>query len=192
MIVIIDNFDSFVWNLVRYVREEGGEAHVLRNDAATVDEVTALRPHGFILSPGPHAPREAGICLPLLRALDAQTPVLGVCLGHQCLIEACGGRTVAARQPLHGEASPIRHDGSGLLAGFPDPFPAGRYHSLVGDIADAKNLLANAWSEEGEIMGVRRDDAPWHGVQFHPESLLTPLGRLIVRRFVALTREMRP
>lgn len=189
MILVVDNYDSFVHNLARYVREEGAETTIVRSDAASAGALISLRPAGVVLSPGPNRPREAGVCLDLLARLPASIPVLGVCLGHQCMIEAFGGRTVRARRPLHGDAAPVRHDGSGLLSGFPDGFMAGRYHSLVGEIAPSGELVTNAWSEEGEVMGVRRRRAPWHGVQFHPESVLTPLGRLIVRRFLDLTRE---
>lgn len=189
MILVVDNYDSFVHNLARYLREEGAETLVLRHDERSVSGLLALRPSGIVLSPGPNRPQEAGICLELLARAPARIPLLGVCLGHQCLIEAFGGRTVRARRPLHGESAPIRHDGSGLFAGLANPIAAGRYHSLVGELAPSGALVANAWSEEGEIMGVRRSDAPWHGLQFHPESLLTPEGRRLLRRFVGLTRE---
>lgn len=189
MILLIDNYDSFVQNLARYLREEGAETLILRNDDRSADEFIRLSPTGVVLSPGPRTPREAGASLDLLARLPASTPMLGVCLGCQCLIEAFGGRTVRAWRPLHGEASAIRHNGTGLFAGFPDPFSAGRYHSLVGELGPGDELLKNAWSDQGDIMGVRRRSAPWHGVQFHPESLLTPLGRLIVKRFLDLTRE---
>lgn len=189
MILVVDNYDSFVHNLARYVREAGAETLIVRNDARSVRDLVGLRPAGVILSPGPNSPREAGVCLEYLSALAASTPVLGVCLGHQCLIEAFGGRTVRARRPLHGEAAPVRHDGSGLHAGLPDPFSAGRYHALIGELGDAQDLVANAWSEEGEIMGVRRGSSPWHGVQYHPESLLTTHGRRIVEAFLRLTKE---
>lgn len=188
MIVVIDNYDSFVHTLSRYLREAGAETKIIRNDAGTAAEIISWAPEGIVLSPGPKTPKDAGLCLPLLAALPAVTPLLGVCLGHQCLGEWGGGRTVRARRPLHGEASLIVHDGSGLLAGLPSPFSAGRYHSLAVEAPAEGPLIANAWSEEGEIMGLRRRDAPWHGVQFHPESLLTPAGRNIVEAFVGLVR----
>jgi anthranilate synthase component 2/para-aminobenzoate synthetase component 2 len=188
MILIIDNYDSFVHNLARYVREAGGRPLIVRNDAATVSQLLREKPAGVIFSPGPKAPKDAGVSLELLSRLSRATPVLGVCLGHQCLIESAGGRTRRAERPLHGEASLIRHDGTGLLDALPVPFPAGRYHSLVGDLGGASGLLVNAWSEEGEIMGVRSLDGRRHGVQFHPESLLTPDGRRIVEAFLSLTR----
>jgi anthranilate synthase/aminodeoxychorismate synthase-like glutamine amidotransferase len=186
MILIVDNYDSFVYNLARYVREAGREVVVVRNDASTVDELVQLDAEGVILSPGPKTPKDAGVCLSLLAMLPETTPVLGVCLGHQCIAEAHGGRTIRARNPLHGEASSIRHDGSGLFAGLPSPFLAGRYHSLIADVEEGGSLIANAWCEQGEIMGLRIAGAPRHGVQFHPESLLTPLGRTLVLRFLAL------
>lgn len=187
MILIVDNYDSFVHNLARYVREAGAETEVVRNDAMSVDGLMALEFRGVILSPGPGEPKQAGVCLPLLSRLDPAVPVLGVCLGHQCLVEADGGSVVRAVHPLHGEASPIRHDTTGVLRGLPNPFAAGRYHSLICVLSEDGHLRANAWSEDGEIMGVSHVAAPWHGVQFHPESLLTPFGRDIIRNFLELT-----
>lgn len=187
MILIIDNYDSFVHNLARYVREAGGETLVLRNDAMPVEAVLAHDFDGVILSPGPGAPKDAGLCLALLARLDRAIPVLGVCLGHQCLIEAEGGRIERAAHPLHGEASAIRHDGTGILGGLASPFEAGRYHSLIGVPKAGGPLVANAWSGQDDVMGVRDATAPRHGVQFHPESLLTPSGRTIVGNFLDLT-----
>lgn len=189
MILIIDNYDSFVQNLARYAREAGAETMVVRNDAMSIDGLLAQDFKGVILSPGPGGPKESGACMPLLSRLDPAVPVLGVCLGHQCLVEANGGAVTRARIPLHGEASRIRHDGTGVLRGLPNPFPAGRYHSLIGDLSGSTKLQANAWSDEGEVMGVRHVSAPWHGVQFHPESLLTPGGRSIIRNFLDMTGE---
>lgn len=187
MILVIDNYDSFVHNLARYLREEGAETLVIRNDAASASDLVAMAPAGVVLSPGPKTPREAGVCLDLLAALPATTPMLGVCLGHQCLVEAFGGRTMRAARPLHGEASLVHHDGGGVLAGIASPMQAGRYHSLISALGDDDELAACAWSEEREVMAVRRRSAPWFGVQFHPESLLTPDGRAIIRNFLALT-----
>jgi len=184
MILVVDNYDSFVHNLARYFREAGEETLVLRNDAASAGELIALAPKAVILSPGPKTPREAGICLELLAALPAATPMLGVCLGHQCLVEAFGGETVRATAPLHGEASLVRHDGSGVFSGLASPIEAGRYHSLISRLREGDDLIACAWSAEGELMGVRRRAAPWFGVQFHPESLLTPAGRAIIANFL--------
>lgn len=186
MILIIDNYDSFVHNLARYVREAGEETLIVRNDAMSVDALLATAVAGVILSPGPGKPADAGVCLDFLARLDRRTPLLGVCLGHQCLVEAHGGAVARAKQPLHGEASLIHHDATGVLCGVPSPFAAGRYHSLVGELSGG-DLLANAWSEGGELMGVRHVHARWHGVQFHPESLLTPWGRKIIGNFLELT-----
>lgn len=189
MILVIDNFDSFVHTLARYLREEGLATRIVRNDAADAQSLIATAPRGVVISPGPKTPKEAGVSLQLLRRLDPRVPVLGVCLGHQCLGALAGGETRRAVKPLHGEASLIRHDGTGLLADLPSPFAAGRYHSLVTTLPAGDVFVANAWSEEGEIMGLRRLDAPWHGVQFHPESLLTPSGRAIVAAFARLCSE---
>lgn len=184
MILIIDNYDSFVHNLARYVREAGAETVIVRNDAAPARALVDWNPAAIILSPGPKAPQDAGVCLALIDTLPETTPLLGVCLGHQCLVEAFGGRTKRAERPLHGEASAIRHDGSGLFDGLASPLSAGRYHSLISELAERSPLVANAWSEEGELMGVRHQSAPWFGVQFHPESLLTPDGRAIITNFL--------
>lgn len=184
MILIIDNYDSFVHNLARYVREAGREARVVRNDAAGVDEILAWRPSGVVISPGPNAPRQAGVSLELIGRLPGSTPLLGVCLGHQCLSEAFGGRTVRALEPLHGGASAIRHDGRGLFAGLPNPMRAGRYHSLVAKLPVDGPLEACAVSDAGEVMAIRHREFPWHGVQFHPESLLTPEGRALIANFL--------
>ena len=186
MILIIDNYDSFVHNLARYVREAGVDAKVLRNDAALAKDCIATEPAGVILSPGPKTPREAGLCLDLIAALPAETPLLGVCLGHQCLAEAFGGETVRAGAPLHGEASAIRHSRSGLFDGVPSPMPAGRYHSLIAKVAAAAPLVETAWAEDGTVMGLSHVTRPWHGVQFHPESVLTPHGRTIIANFLAM------
>ena len=185
MIVIIDNYDSFVHNLARYVREAGRETRVLRNDAALPEEIIALAPTGVIISPGPGAPKDTGLVMPLLRKLPATTPVLGVCLGHLCLAELFGGATVNAKRPLHGEASNIFHDGKGVFAGLASPLPAGRYHSLISALPEeGDDLIACAWSDEREIMAIRHRSRPWHGVQFHPESLLTTDGRSMIANFL--------
>lgn len=184
MILLVDNYDSFVHNLARYFREAGEETLVIRNDAASAGELLSLAPKAVVLSPGPKTPREAGVSLALLAALPATTPMLGVCLGHQCLVEAFGGETVRAKAPLHGEASLVRHDGSGVFRGIGSPLEAGRYHSLVSVLGPGDDLIACAWSEEGELMGVRARGAPWFGVQFHPESLLTPGGRAVIGNFL--------
>jgi len=189
MILVVDNYDSFVHNLARHVRLAGAETRVLRNDALDLVAIEREPPAGVVLSPGPGRPAGAGASLDLLSVLPAQTPALGVCLGCQCLAEAFGGRTVRARRPMHGRASAIRHDGRGLFAGLPETFEAGRYHSLCVEIPEDGPLQACAWSPEGEVMGLRHRTRPLHGVQFHPESLLTPTGRAMVSAFVRLTRE---
>ncbi len=186
MILIIDNYDSFVHNLARYVREAGADARVLRNDAATVGTCLDAAPRGVILSPGPKTPRDAGICLELIAALPVETPLLGVCLGHQCLAEAFGGETVRADAPLHGEASTIRHNGAGLFEGVPSPMPAGRYHSLIAKPGAGAPLIETAWTEDRTVMGLSHKIRPWHGVQFHPESVLTPHGRTIIANFLSM------
>ena len=185
VVVLIDNRDSFVHNLARYVRELGRRTEVVRCDEVSVDEVAALGPSHVLISPGPCTPREAGVSVPLVRALGATMPILGVCLGHQCIGEAYGGRIVRARRPMHGKASPIAHDRSGIFAGLPDPLHATRYHSLV--IAPEGlpgDLEVTARSEEGEIMAVRHRRHPVVGVQFHPESILTEHGHALVRAFL--------
>ncbi len=185
MIVVVDNYDSFVHNLARYVRELGWETRVVRCDAATVDEIAAMEPSHIVLSPGPCTPNEAGVCVPLVRRLGPAIPVLGVCLGHQCIGQAFGGQIVRARRPMHGKASRIRHDGAGVFAGLPDPLSATRYHSLVVEARDLpEELVITAWSEEGEIMALRHHEHPIVGVQFHPESVLTEHGHALLRGFL--------
>jgi anthranilate synthase component 2/para-aminobenzoate synthetase component 2 len=186
MIVIIDNYDSFVHNLARYFREEGAETSVFRNDALSVRECLSLNARGVVVSPGPKRPADAGISLALIEALSPRTPYLGVCLGHQCLVEAFGGRTERALRPCHGEARAVRHIGAGLFEGIPTPTPAGRYHSLISKIAPGAGLKETAWSEEGEVMAVAREARPWFGVQFHPESLLTIHGRAMISNFLKI------
>ena len=187
MILVMDNYDSFVETLARYVREAGMPTRVLRNDAGTVDELLALRPTGVLLSPGPGRPQGAGICLEMIRAAS-QIPLLGVCLGHQALAEAYGGETVPAPTPMHGRASQIHHQGDLLFSGIASPFAAGRYHSLLGACGEDSPLEAIAWTDAGTLMGVRHRHFPHWGVQFHPESLLTPQGRVIIENFVAYCR----
>jgi anthranilate synthase component 2/para-aminobenzoate synthetase component 2 len=188
MILIVDNYDSFVHNLARYVREAGFAAKIVRNDAMAAADMLATPPEAVIISPGPNAPLHAGVSMALIGLLPDRIPLLGVCLGHQCLVEAYGGSITRAREPLHGEASPIRHDGAGVFEGLPNPMPAGRYHSLIGVLGSSSELVACAWSPAGELMAVRRRSAPWHGVQFHPESVLTPDGRALMANFLRLVR----
>jgi len=193
MILLIDNYDSFVYNLARYVRELGFEPVVRRHDAVTLDEIAALAPTHIIISPGPCSPAEAGISTDLVRRFGATIPTLGVCLGHQCIGAAFGGEIVRARRPMHGKTSLIHHDGTGVFAGLPSPFRATRYHSLV--IAPERvppTLRVTAWvddtTEDGEscreIMAVEHRDQPVTGVQFHPESALTEHGYRILDRFL--------
>jgi anthranilate synthase/aminodeoxychorismate synthase-like glutamine amidotransferase len=185
MILLLDNYDSFVYNLARYVRELGEQPAVHRNDALSVEDVAEMAPSHIIISPGPCSPTEAGISTDLVRRLGATIPVLGVCLGHQCIGAAYGGEIVRAGQPMHGKTSMIHHRGQGLFRGLPAPFRATRYHSLV--IAPASvpdELEVTASSEDGEIMAVQHRHHPVHGVQFHPESVLTEHGYRLVDHFL--------
>ena len=185
MILLIDNYDSFVYNLARYVRELGEVPLVRRHDAVTVDEIAALAPSHIIISPGPCTPNEAGISTEVVRQLGERIPVLGVCLGHQCIGAAYGGEIVRAGRPMHGKPSRIHHQGHGLFAGLPSPFTATRYHSLV--IAPASvppDLRVTATSEDGEIMAVQHARNPVYGVQFHPESVLSEQGYRLLDHFL--------
>lgn len=190
MILMIDNYDSFTYNLVQYLGELGAEVQVYRNDQITVDEVAATRPSHIILSPGPCTPNEAGICLSLIDRLKGQFPILGVCLGHQAIGQAFGGTVKRARSVMHGKVSPMYHSGQGVFRGLPSPYTATRYHSLIVDRADLPSCLEEtAWTqrEDGtrdEIMGVRHKTLPIEGVQFHPESILTEHGHALLRNFV--------
>jgi len=190
MILLIDNYDSFVHNLARYVRELGGEPVVRRNDQITLDDVEQLAPSHIILSPGPCSPSESGISVDVIRRFGPTVPILGVCLGHQCIGAAYGGDVVRAGRPVHGRTSPIAHDGSSVLAGLPSPFPAARYHSLV--IARdtlPTSLRPFAFAEDdGEIMAVEHQTDPVIGVQFHPESAATEYGYWILDRFISGAR----
>lgn len=184
-IVLVDNYDSFTRNLADALAQLGADVVVVRNDQASAARVLATRPRGIVLSPGPHAPAQAGICLPLLRRAPADLAILGVCLGHQAIGEAFGGRVVRATTPVHGRALRVRHAGAGLLAGLPSPFSAARYHSLVVEERTLPAVLeATAWSEDGEVMALRHRARPVEGVQFHPESFLTPLGPRLLAAFL--------
>jgi para-aminobenzoate synthetase component II len=190
MIAIIDNYDSFVFNVARYLRELGEETIVLRNDAVDVAGLLALAPRAIVLSPGPCAPAQAGVSLDVIRALTGRLPILGICLGHQCIGEAFGGRVVRAQHPMHGRASEITHAATGLFAGLPNPLRAGRYHSLIVELDDPDGPLAvTARSEDGEIMALAHRAAPTYGVQFHPESVLTAHGHDLLANFLRLTKE---
>jgi anthranilate synthase component 2 len=184
-LLMIDNYDSFTYNLVQYLGELGATVDVRRNDAITVDAVAGLAPDGIVVSPGPCTPREAGVSVPVIERYAGRIPILGVCLGHQSIGAAFGGTIVRAPRIMHGKTSPIRHDGRGLFAGLPDPFEATRYHSLVIDPASVPDVLeVCAWTAEQEIMGVRHRTAFVEGVQFHPESILTLEGKQLLRNFL--------
>lgn len=193
MLLILDNYDSFVFNIVRYCEELGQETRVLRNDEAGVGEIAALDPDAVLLSPGPCSPAEAGVSLEAVRALSGRVPILGVCLGHQCIGAAFGARVERARVPMHGRASPVRHTGRGLFAGLPSPLRAGRYHSLVVALEEgaASPLRADAWSPEGEVMALSHVLDPTFGVQFHPESVLSEHGHDLLANFLAIARDWR-
>jgi len=190
-ILMIDNYDSFTYNLVQYLQMLGAQVTVRRNDAISVDAIRALAPTGIVLSPGPCTPDQAGVCMPLIEQLGARIPILGVCLGHQSIGQAYGGRVVRAGRIMHGKTSPIRHRGQGVFSGLPDAYEATRYHSLVVEKTTLPDCLeVTAWTEyeDGsieEIMGVRHREYPVHGVQFHPESILTEHGHALLQNFLA-------
>jgi len=185
-ILVVDNYDSFTYNLVQYLGELGADVLVHRNDAITLDDVETAAPDGILISPGPCTPREAGISVPLVRRFVGRIPILGVCLGHQSIGAAFGGRIVRANRIMHGKTSRIHHDGRTLFRGLSDPFEATRYHSLVIDPPSMPaELERSAWTEDGEIMGVRHRSAFVEGVQFHPESILTLEGKALLANFLA-------
>jgi anthranilate synthase/aminodeoxychorismate synthase-like glutamine amidotransferase len=182
-LLMIDNYDSFTYNLVHLFEELGAEVVVRRNDAISVDEAAALQPDRLVVSPGPGRPAEAGISVEVIRRLGPETPTLGVCLGHQAIVEAFGGEIGQARALLHGKASRVRHDGRGVFAGLPAEIEAGRYHSLAA-LTVPGELEVTATTADGEVMGVRHRQLPVEGVQFHPESVLTPLGPRMAENFL--------
>lgn len=187
MLLLIDNYDSFTYNLVHYLGELGADTEVRRNDALTVDEALALRPDGIVISPGPCDPDKAGICMDLIQAAAGRVPVFGVCLGHQAIGQVFGGRIVRAPVPMHGKISPVHHHGGGVLAGLPDNFEATRYHSLtIEPDSMPDSLEATAWTEDGVIMALRHKTLPIHGVQFHPESIASQYGHKILQNFLAI------
>ncbi|MBA3476759.1 MAG: aminodeoxychorismate/anthranilate synthase component II [Actinobacteria bacterium] len=184
MLLMIDNYDSFTYNLVHLFEELGAEVRVFRNDAITVEEAEALAPTQLVISPGPGRPTDAGISVELIRRLGPHVPTLGVCLGHQAIVEAFGGEVGQAKALLHGKASPVEHDGKGVFRGLPIPLEAARYHSLAA-LQIPEELEVTARTQDGEVMGVRHRKLPIEGVQFHPESVLTPLGPDLARNFLA-------
>ncbi len=185
MIAVIDNYDSFTYNLVQYLGELGAEVRVFRNDALTAAELDALAPSHIIISPGPGTPDDAGISKEVLRTVSPRRPTLGVCLGHQCLGEAFGGTVRRAGRLMHGKTSPVYHRGGALFAGLPSPFEATRYHSLIVEEPLPAELAVTAFTSEGEVMGLRHRQYPIYGVQFHPESVLTQHGKRLLRNFLA-------
>jgi len=188
MILVIDNYDSFTYNLVQYLGELGAELRVVRNDAVDADGVAALAPERIVISPGPGTPDDAGVSLEVIRRLGERTPILGVCLGHQAIGQAFGGTVARAKSQMHGKTSEIRHDGGGVFAGLSNPFTATRYHSLVILPHTVPETLAvTAWADDGEIMGVRHRHWPVEGVQFHPESILTVEGKRLLGNFLGRT-----
>ncbi len=185
MILMIDNYDSFTWNLVQYFFELGAEVEVVRNDEIELDQVQRRGPAAIVVSPGPCTPNEAGISNDLVRSFGASTPILGVCLGHQCVGQAYGGTAGGAGETMHGKLSLIQHDGKGVFKGLPNPFDAIRYHSLAVYREDLPaELEVTAWTEKGIIMGVRHRSHPVEGVQFHPESIMTKVGHDLLRNFL--------
>ncbi|WP_018131739.1 aminodeoxychorismate/anthranilate synthase component II [Effusibacillus pohliae] len=185
MILVIDNYDSFTYNLVQYLGEIGEELVVKRNDCVTVSEIEQLSPERIVISPGPCTPNEAGVSLEAIRHFAGKIPILGVCLGHQSIAQAFGGRVVRAANPMHGKTSLVEHDGRTIFAGIPSPFRATRYHSLVVERDSLPACLeVSAWTETGEIMGIRHRQYAVEGVQFHPEAILTEYGKALLRNFV--------
>ena len=185
MLLMIDNYDSFTYNLVQYLGELGADVQVYRNDALTLEQIAAWRPERIVLSPGPCTPSEAGICVPLIQRFAGEIPILGVCLGHQAIGQAFGGRIVRARHVMHGKLSPVTHGEQGVFAGLPSPLTVTRYHSLAIERASLPSCLEiTAESDDGEIMGVRHREAAVEGVQFHPEAILTQQGHELLSNFL--------
>jgi len=191
MLLMIDNYDSFTWNLVQYLQELGEEVRVVRNDELSVDEIAALKPGRIVISPGPCTPNEAGVSMAVIERLGPSVPIFGVCLGHQSIGQVLGGKVVRARQIMHGKTSPMHHSGVGVFAGLDNPFEATRYHSLIVERESLPDCLEiTAWTEHedggfDEIMGLRHKEWPLEGVQFHPESILTQHGHDMLRNFLS-------
>jgi anthranilate synthase/aminodeoxychorismate synthase-like glutamine amidotransferase len=187
MLLMIDNYDSFTYNLVQYLGELGADFRVARNDAISLDELEGLRPEAVVISPGPGTPRGAGVSIPLIRRFAGRIPILGVCLGHQAIGEAFGGRVVRADRIMHGKTSPVHHDGRTIFRALPEPFEATRYHSLIVEQSSLPDCLeVSAWTAEAEIMGLRHRTQFVEGVQFHPESILSVDGKALLRNFLDL------
>ncbi len=185
MLLMIDNYDSFTYNLVQYLGELGADVHVHRNDAITLSEIAAWEPEAIVISPGPCTPNEAGISVPLIQRFAGRIPILGVCLGHQAIGQAFGGHIVRAQRVMHGKLSPVTHDGRGAFTGLPSPFTVTRYHSLAIERASLPaDLVVTATSDDGEIMGVRHREWAVEGVQFHPEAILTEHGHALLANFL--------
>jgi anthranilate synthase/aminodeoxychorismate synthase-like glutamine amidotransferase len=189
MVLMIDNYDSFTYNLVQYLGQLGQEVEVFRNDKTTIDEIRQLKPDSIFLSPGPCTPKEAGITIDVIREFHSSTPLMGVCLGHQAIGYAFGGKIVRAGRLMHGKTSPILNDGKTIFKGLPNPFTAGRYHSLLVERTSLPSCLEiSAETEEGEIMGLRHKEFCLEGIQFHPESILTPHGKRIIKNFLDMIK----
>jgi anthranilate synthase/aminodeoxychorismate synthase-like glutamine amidotransferase len=192
-VLVLDNYDSFTFNLVQYLGELGAACEVVRNDALSVNELAGRAPDGLLISPGPCTPNEAGISLEAIRALSGRIPILGVCLGHQAIGQAFGGKVVRAKRLMHGKTSPILHAGDGIFASIPSPFEATRYHSLLVERESLPACLkVTAWTAEGEIMGLRHESLDVEGVQFHPESILTLEGKALLSNWVTRTKAQAP
>jgi len=187
MLLMIDNYDSFTYNLVQYFLELEEEVRVYRNDQITLDEIAKIKPSKIVVSPGPCSPKEAGISVPVIKKFKGKIPILGVCLGHQSLVAALGGKIVRAARLMHGKTSPIHHDGKTIFENLENPFEATRYHSLIADPETLpKELEITAWTKEKEIMGVRHKDFILEGIQFHPESILTTEGKKLLKNFLEM------
>ncbi len=188
MLLMIDNYDSFTYNLVQYFGELGADVHVVRNDQVSLSDIEALKPERIVVSPGPCSPAEAGISIPAITHFAGKLPILGVCLGHQAIGQAFGGKVIHAKTLMHGKTALIEHDAAGVFAGLPSPFTATRYHSLAVDRVSLPDCLAvTAWTEDGEIMGLRHRQLAVEGVQFHPESILTEHGHAMLKNFLSVS-----
>ena len=193
MILMIDNYDSFTYNLVHFLGELGAHVRVVRNDAVSVAEALALRPEAIVVSPGPKAPDQAGVIVPLIQAAPHGMPIFGVCLGQQAIGQAFGGKVIRAKTLMHGKVSPVRHVGTGVFAGLPDGFAATRYHSLAVERSSLPDsLTVTAWTDDGEIMGLSHTSRPIHGVQFHPESIASEQGHALLGNFLKLSKARAP